>query len=72
MRSSRLSNILRLAGELIPPGTTSRTFTVTIINDTVEELIGESFKVNVSNATGIVVVDAQANGDIIDDESPVP
>ena len=61
-----------LAGEIIPPGSTSRTFTVTIINDTVEELIGESFRVNVTDPSGIVIVDAQANGDIIDDESPVP
>ena len=62
----------RLTGEIISAGATSKTFTVTIINDTVEELIGESFSVNVSRAAGIVVVDAQANGDIIDDESPVP
>lgn len=62
----------RLTGEVMPPGATSRTFTVTIINDTVEELIGESFNVDVSHAAGIVVVDARADGNIVDDESPVP
>ena len=61
-----------LTGQVIPAGSTSKTFTVTIIGDTVSEFLGESFKVNVSNVVGVVVADGLAYGGILDEESPVP
>jgi hypothetical protein len=61
-----------LTGEVIPAGSISKTFTVTILNDTSPELFGESFNVNVSNVMGAIVVDGQATGHITDDESPYP
>lgn len=60
-----------LRGQTIPAGATSRTFTVSIIGDTVREIIGENFKVTVSNVVGATVVDGQASGLILDDEAPV-
>jgi hypothetical protein len=55
----------------IPAGATSSTFTVSIIGDLVYEPIGEIFHVNVSNVVGALVVDGQADGDIVDDEPPI-
>lgn len=55
----------------IPAGTTSSTFTVSIIGDLVYEPIGEIFHVNVSNVVGALVVGGQADGFIVDDEPPI-
>jgi hypothetical protein len=55
----------------IPAGATIKTFTVLIVGDIVREPIGEIFMVNISNVIGAVVLNGQANGDIIDDEPPI-
>ena len=59
------------SNQTIPAGATSVTFRVSIVGDLVYEIIGESFHVNVSHVVGAVVVDAQADGFILDDEPPV-
>jgi hypothetical protein len=54
----------------IPAGATSTTFTVSIVGDLIQEIIGESFQVKVSNVVGALVVDGEANGNIVDDDPP--
>ncbi len=57
-----------LTGQTIPAGSTSFTFDVTVNGDTVAEL-DEIFFVNISNAIGATILDAQGNGTIINDDS---
>ena len=53
------------------PGETSKTFTVSIIDDSVDES-NESFVVNLSDASGAVISDGQGLGTIVDnDVTPV-
>ena len=59
-----------LAGQSIPAGQTSKTFTVTINGDTTKEA-NETFNVNVSNVVGASVADGQARGTIVNDDSPL-
>jgi cysteine-rich repeat protein len=58
-----------VVAEDISPGSTSKTFTVTIKGDMAYEG-NETFTVNVSNVVGAIVSDGQAIGTIIDDDSP--
>jgi len=51
-------------------GQTSKTYTVTIIGDTVPEA-DETFFLNLSNPSGAVIADAQGVGTILDDEPMV-
>ncbi len=57
----------QLIGQIIPAGTTSKTFTVTINGDVLAEA-SESFTVNVSNVVGAKTIDAQALGKIKNDD----
>jgi hypothetical protein len=58
-----------LTGETIAAGQTSKTFTVTVNGDTVQEA-NENFLVNLSNVVGASITDTQAIGTIINDEGP--
>jgi hypothetical protein len=59
-------------GLRVPAGSTSKTFTVTIAGDTVPET-DETFTVNLSNASGAAIADAQGVGTISNDDSaPMP
>ncbi|WP_425520158.1 putative Ig domain-containing protein [Xanthomonas cannabis] len=57
-----------LAGQTIPAGSSSATFTVLINGDTLAEPT-ETFFVNVSNVTGAAVADAQGQGTIVNDDA---
>jgi chitinase len=57
-----------LVGETIPAGQVSRTFAVTINGDLVKEP-DETFVVNLSNAAGAAIADAQGVGTITNDDS---
>ena len=57
----------QLIGQVIPAGSTSKTFTVTINGDPVAEK-SEVFTVNVSNVVGAKTIDAQALGKIQNDD----
>jgi hypothetical protein len=60
------------AGLRIPAGSTSKTFTVSILGDTIPEA-DEVFSVNLSNAVGATISDASAIGTILnDDVAPTP
>jgi hypothetical protein len=52
-----------------PPGTTSRTVSVPIIDDVVDEE-GETFFVNLSNPTNATISDARGTGTITDNDPP--
>jgi serine protease len=56
-----------LAGQVIPAGQLSKTFSVTINGDTVHET-SERFRVNVSAVTGATVADSQAIATINNDD----
>lgn len=51
------------------PGETSKTITIAVTGDTVDET-DESFFVNLSNANGATITDAQGVGTITDDDGP--
>ena len=51
------------------PGETSKTLSVVILDDTVEES-GETFTLQLSNASGVTLADAEATGTISDEQSP--
>ncbi|NTV94680.1 MAG: hypothetical protein HGA75_04600 [Thiobacillus sp.] len=53
------------------PGTTSQTFAVTTINDTVVEPT-ETFKVNLSGASNATIAVATGEGHIVDNDAPLP
>ena len=52
------------------PGQTSKTVSVVILDDTAEDS-GETFTLQLGNASGATLADAEATGTISDDESPV-
>ena len=51
------------------PGETSKPLTVTIIGDTMDEPPGETFFVNLTNASNAVIVDGQGQGTITDNDA---
>ena len=51
------------------PGETSKTVSVVILDDTVEDS-GETFTLRLSNPSGVALADAEATGTISDEESP--
>jgi len=53
------------------PGQTSKTFTVPIIGDTLDEA-NETFKVNLSQANNATIADGQGVGTIIDNDDSTP
>ncbi|MEQ9669692.1 glycoside hydrolase family 9 protein [Coleofasciculus sp. G2-EDA-02] len=53
------------------PGQTSKTFTVPIIGDTLDE-VNERFKVNLSQATNATIADSQGVGTIVDNDDSAP
>lgn len=53
----------------IPVGNTSATFTVPILNDTIDEGNDEQFLVTLSSPTNASLADAQGVGTIVDDET---
>jgi PKD repeat protein len=55
------------SGQVIPPGQTSKTFTVNVNGDTTLET-NERFKVNVTGVTGATVLDSQGIGIITNDD----
>jgi len=57
-----------LANQVIPAGSTSKTFNVTIVGDAVVEA-NETFLVTVSGVKGAAVADAQAVGTIRNDDA---
>ncbi|CAD1797665.1 autotransporter domain-containing protein [Xanthomonas euroxanthea] len=57
-----------LAGQTIPAGSSSATFTVQVNGDSLSEP-DETFFVNVSNVTGATVADAQGLGTIVNDDA---
>ncbi len=59
---------LNLAGQVIPAGSSNKTFSVTINGDTALES-NETFFFNVSNITGATVLDGQAVGTILNDDT---
>ena len=64
--------VSRQADVSIPAGAVSAPFTVAIIGDLIREVLGEGFRVDLSNAsTGAVIVVPRAHGFILDDEPPV-
>jgi predicted extracellular nuclease len=64
-------NALSLAGQTIPAGQTSKTFSVTVLGDTQVEA-NETFSLNLSNATaGAVIGDGQGIGTINNDDIAV-
>ena len=50
-----------------PPGTTSRSVSVPILNDAIGEP-NETFYLNLSNASGVAIADSRATGTIINDD----
>ena len=52
------------------PGQTSKTVSVVILDDTAEDS-GETFTLQLGNASGATLADAEATGTIFDEESPV-
>jgi serine protease len=58
-----------LVGETIPAGQLSKTFSVTLNGDTTVEP-NELVYVNLSNATGASILDAQANVFVVNDDGP--
>ena len=52
------------------PGETSKTVSVVILDDTAEDS-GETFTLQLGNASGATLADAEATGTISDEESPV-
>jgi hypothetical protein len=56
-----------LTGQSIPAGSTSKTFTVSVVGDSAYEG-SESFSVHVSGVTGATVASSTATGTIIDDD----
>ena len=54
-----------------PGGNTSQTITITVNGDTTDEEL-EQFFVNLSNASGANIADAQGVGSIADDDEPTP
>ena len=52
------------------PGQTSKTVSVVILDDTAEDS-GETFTLQLGNASGATLADAEATGTISDEESPV-
>jgi serine protease len=61
-------NGLNLVGQVIPAGSTSKTFTVTVNGDAAVEL-DENFVVNVTNVSNIEVARSQAVGTIFNDDA---
>jgi hypothetical protein len=59
-----------LTGQLIPEGSSTFTFNVLVNGDTTFES-DEAFLVNVTNVTGATVVDAQAQGTIVNDDAAI-
>jgi hypothetical protein len=59
---------LSLAGQNIPAGTTSKSFSVTINGDTAIEA-DETFQLNLSNASGASIADGSATGTIVNDDA---
>ena len=58
------------AGSLsFPAGTTTRTVTVPVVGDLLDEA-NETFLVRLSNPAGALLGDAQATGTIVDDDPP--
>jgi hypothetical protein len=55
----------------IPPGNTSASFTVPIVNDVLDEP-DEAFTVTFSNSASAVLADTSAEAVIIDDDAPLP
>lgn len=60
-----------LLAQTIPAGQTSKTFSVTVLGDSVPEP-DETYAVNVTNATGASIADAQATGTILNDDGSLP
>jgi hypothetical protein len=58
-----------LVGEAIPAGQTSKSFTVTVNGDTVNEQ-DEYFVVELSNASGATIADPEGIGTILNDDPP--
>jgi hypothetical protein len=58
-----------LAGQVIPAGQTTKTFSVTLAGDTMVEP-NETFFVNISNVVGANVADGQALGTLLNDDVP--
>jgi serine protease len=58
-----------LTGETITQGYSSRTFQVAINGDTAKEF-NETFGVVVTSATGVSILDGQANGIVFNDDGP--
>ncbi len=56
------------AGRTIPAGSSSATFTVLVLGDTLNEP-DETFFVNVSNVSGATVADGQGQGTIVNDDA---
>jgi hypothetical protein len=52
-----------------PPGATSRTLTVSVNGDLLDE-VDETFFVNLSSPVGVTIADGQAVGTILDDDAP--
>jgi len=62
------SDYTAASGSLVfPPGKSSVTITVSVLGDTADEP-NETFTVNLSNAQGAQIVDAQGEGTIVDDD----
>jgi len=57
-----------LSGQVIPAGSSSATFTVLVLGDTLNEP-NETLFVNVSNVSGATVSDGQALGTIVNDDA---
>ncbi|NOK07235.1 Ig domain-containing protein,Calx-beta domain-containing protein, partial [Myxococcus xanthus] len=57
-----------LAGQTIAAGSSSATFTVQVVGDTLNEP-NETFFVNVTNVNGATVADGQGQGTIINDDA---
>lgn len=70
MTATELTDYVNTSGTLtIPAGQTSRTIMVPIKGDLIHELT-ETFSVNLFNATGAPIADAQGIGTIIDNDVP--
>lgn len=57
-----------LAGQTIPAGSSSATFTVQVVGDTLNEP-NETFFVNITNVSGATVADGQGLGTIVNDDA---
>jgi serine protease len=57
-------------GVTIPAGYTFVTVPVSVIGDTAMEQYNETFKVNLSGATGATILDAQGTGTIVENDFP--